>query len=67
MSEMSITKGKLMKTHNYRMMPMEHNRMLFKIIKLLLIFMLVSGAVYAQNGDNVAVITDCQDYICAFV
>ena len=35
---------------------MGHSRMFFKIIKLLLLFVLVSGAVYAQDENNVAVV-----------
>ncbi|MFC1551264.1 FecR domain-containing protein [Candidatus Latescibacterota bacterium] len=35
---------------------MGHNRMLFKIIKLLLLFALFSGAVFAQDAENVAVV-----------
>ncbi|MFC1489822.1 FecR domain-containing protein [Candidatus Latescibacterota bacterium] len=35
---------------------MLHKRMFFKVIKLLLLFVLVSGVVYAQDDDQVAII-----------
>ncbi len=51
------TKGLLMKTHNDRIMPMKRQIMYFRVIKILLLCMLVSGAVFAQDGNQVAMIT----------